>query len=370
MKSEEDIRKLIGQSEAMTRPDTDRRILAGALEYLSRLKRQELAPGGPSIWRTTMKSRMTKVAAAAAIVVVGLWAMNHFGLSFDGSSSAFAEIVQPLLDAKNGRFSIITQIQGGPVEATDVVFSEPGRTRLICDDGRIIVADMEAGEVMVCDAGNYKATLMEVSGDGSVTQNRFNVLLGIRELLQQACSGSKELLESLGEAEIGGVPVSGYRVNDRDVKVTVWVKEGTDLPFSIELSVGSVPEAVTHTIRNIDYDIVVDESLFSLVPPVEYELTVVSVDDIAAPMLINGIVRDAETGQVIAGASVSDNGYGPKPYKSSMTDSAGRFSYSTWPEEHYILAEAPGYKSQRKTISGEQSQSDKYAVVNFSLERQ
>jgi len=57
-------------------------------------------------------------------------------------------------------------------------------------------------------------------------------------------------------------------------------------------------------------------------------------------------------------------------YKSSMTDSAGRFSYSTWPEEHTILAEAPGYKSQSKTITAEQFQSDKFAAINFSLEKQ
>jgi outer membrane lipoprotein-sorting protein len=370
MKSEEDIRKLIGQSDAMTRPDTDQRILAGALEYLSQLKKQKSAPGGPNIWRITMSGRMTKVAAAAAIVIIGLWAMNHFGVDSDWSSSAFAEIIQPLLDARSGKFSITTQIEGGPVEVTEVVFSEPGRTRLICDDGRIIVADMEAGGVMVCDAGGNKATLIEVSGDGSVPQNRFNVLLGIRELLRQACSGSRELVESLGEAEMGSVPVSGYRVSDADVAVTVWVIEGTALPFSVELSVGLVPETVTHTISNIDYDAVVDESLFSLAPPVGYKLTVVSVDDMAAPILINGIVRDAETGQVIAGASVSDDGYGPKPHKSSVTDSAGRFSYTTWPEEHNIIAEAPGYKSQRKTITAEQFESEKSAVVNFLLERQ
>jgi outer membrane lipoprotein-sorting protein len=370
MKPAEDIRELISKSDATTGPDTDQRILGDALEHLGQLKQHQSAPGGPSIWRITMKSRIAKLAAAAAIVIIGLWVMNDFGVSVDGSSSAFAEIVRPLLDAKNGRFSVTTQIQGGPVEVTEVVFSEPGRTRLTCDDGRIIVADMDAGKVMVCDAGNMKATLMEVSGNGSIPQNRFNVLLGIRELLRLACSDSEELVESLGEAEIDGMPVSGYCVTDRDVTVTVWVRAGTDLPFSVELSVGSVPETVTHTVRNIDYDVVVDESLFSLVPPVEYELTLVSVDDMAAPMLISGIVRDAETGRVIAGASVSDDGYGPKPYKNSLTDSAGRFSYSTWPEEHYILAEAPGYRSQRKTITAEQFQSDKFAVVNFSLERQ
>jgi outer membrane lipoprotein-sorting protein len=370
MKPADKIKELINKSDVTTDSEADKRILGEALEHLEKLKKKKLATTQPNIWRTIMKSRITKLAAAAAIVIIGLWMMNHFGVRVDRSSSAFAEIIQPLLDVKTGRFSITTQIKGGPGQTTEVVFSEPGRTRLVCGDGKIIVADMGAGEVMVCDAVSNKAMIMEVSGDGSVPQNRFNVLLGIRELLQEACSGSKESVESLGEAEVDGVAVAGYRVTDGDVTVTVWAQEGTNLPFSVELSVGSMREMVTHIISNIDYDVVVDESLFSLVPPVEYELTVVSGDDMAAPMLITGIVRDAETGQVIAGANVSDDGYGPKPYKSSMTDSAGRFSYSTWHEEHAILAEAPGYKSQSKTITAEQFQSDKFAVINFSLEKQ
>ena len=62
---------------------------------------------------------------------------------------------------------------------------------------------------------------------------------------------------------------------------------------------------------------------------------------------IKGTVRDAVTGQPIAGAKVSDGDYGNK---GATTDSDGKYSYLTCYEEHSIVAEAPGYKTQGRTL--------------------
>ncbi|MCX7013632.1 MAG: PQQ-binding-like beta-propeller repeat protein [Candidatus Sumerlaeota bacterium] len=67
-------------------------------------------------------------------------------------------------------------------------------------------------------------------------------------------------------------------------------------------------------------------------------------------MTVTGVVRDKATGQPISGASVSDDGYGPPPYRSAVADSAGVYRYATWPEEHTIVAQALGYKPQRQAL--------------------
>ena len=64
-------------------------------------------------------------------------------------------------------------------------------------------------------------------------------------------------------------------------------------------------------------------------------------------LVVTGTVLDATTGQPIAGARVSDDGYGPKPYKGATTDATGEYHYSTGAEEHGVAAQAPGYKAQR-----------------------
>lgn len=86
------------------------------------------------------------------------------------------------------------------------------------------------------------------------------------------------------------------------------------------------------------------------------------------PLEITGTVFDQATGQPIASARVSDDGYGPKPYQGAITDSEGRYRYLTWPEEHTIVAEAPGYKPRRHAIDTGPLQSAEELVMVFYLE--
>jgi len=92
----------------------------------------------------------------------------------------------------------------------------------------------------------------------------------------------------------------------------------------------------------------------------------------APSLVITGTVKDsnAVTGRPIEGAKVSDDGYGPQPYKGAVTDAAGKYRYVTWPEEHNIVANAPGYKSQRRTIDAGLLQTEKAMVVDFALEHE
>lgn len=61
----------------------------------------------------------------------------------------------------------------------------------------------------------------------------------------------------------------------------------------------------------------------------------------------------------------------------SFAQSAGRLrvdgrlkGYATWAEEHSIVAKAPGYKPQRKGLTGLfHTESGKKAIMDFALER-
>jgi len=69
MNPEDKIKKLINESDVTTGSDTDKRILACALEHLDKLKQKNLAVPRPNMWRIIMKSRTSKLAAAAVIII-------------------------------------------------------------------------------------------------------------------------------------------------------------------------------------------------------------------------------------------------------------------------------------------------------------
>ncbi|MDD5006718.1 MAG: carboxypeptidase-like regulatory domain-containing protein [Candidatus Omnitrophica bacterium] len=78
---------------------------------------------------------------------------------------------------------------------------------------------------------------------------------------------------------------------------------------------------------------------------------------------LSGTVTDAVTDKPIKGAVVSDDNYGPKPWKSALTDATGKYSYMTWGEEHKIIAQAPGYKLKEEMLK------DNQKVLDFKLTR-
>ena len=63
-------------------------------------RRERMIPAD-QIWRMIMKSKITKLAAAAVIIIVALVAINQFGGSMDVATVAWAEIVQRVEQSYN-----------------------------------------------------------------------------------------------------------------------------------------------------------------------------------------------------------------------------------------------------------------------------
>jgi hypothetical protein len=95
MKPIDNIKKLIRDSHVLdinTSAEMDRRILRDTLKVQQELKRTKLAGTQPDIWRTIMKSPMTKLAAMAVIITAVLIVMNPFG--GDGTNAAWAQLTE------------------------------------------------------------------------------------------------------------------------------------------------------------------------------------------------------------------------------------------------------------------------------------
>ena len=377
MRPADNIRKSFKELHVPTSAKLDEQINAEISMALVKAKNNKSADQLPNIWRIIMKSKIAKLAAAAVIIIAILIGIGHFGDSIDGTSVAFADVVRPLLTAETGRFKMTIDVTASdldwinygddPVQTIEVVFAGPGRTRWDTPTGEVLVANMQEGKVMILLPAKKEAVVMQVGPPGVIPRhNRFNKLVALRPLIEYALETEDESVEFLGEREIEGLTVIGYYMPgpEHHGDITIWADSETRLPIRIEQSMGTE----TAVISEISYNVELDESLFIVEPPEGYSAPT-SEEDEEPEFVVTGTVTDAATGQPIAGAKVTDDGYGPEPYKGAITDSQGKYSYLTWPEEHRIKAEAPGYKSQSKGITGLfHVESEDEKVIDFALE--
>jgi len=96
MKSAENIEKLIKNLDLDidTNVETDRVILRELIEAHEKSKKMKSALDRPNIRRTIMKSPITKLAAAAVIIITVTIVVNWFGGSIDGSGIALGQIME------------------------------------------------------------------------------------------------------------------------------------------------------------------------------------------------------------------------------------------------------------------------------------
>ena len=227
-----------------------------------------------NIWRTIMKSRITKLAAAAAIIIAVLAGVHQFG----ASAPAFAEIVQPLLTARTATFKMTFDIEGSPHETFDCMFMEPGRTREVRPAGVIRILDHHQGQTIMLYPAGKKAIIFQMTNMPEDQQSQTNWFHGIREEFRRAQKADDESVKFLGKHQIDGVMAFGYRTGKNGDR-TVWADAETLLPIRIEYSVGKWGlKGIKGTITYSDFvfDVEMDESLF--VVPKGYDVNTLAQD--------------------------------------------------------------------------------------------
>jgi hypothetical protein len=92
MKSIEDVKALFRAAAIGTNPRTDKAVLADALHEGGLASRKQPAHAKMSTWRCIMRSRISKLAAAAVIVIALLIVIQQFGGPVDGASVAWGDV--------------------------------------------------------------------------------------------------------------------------------------------------------------------------------------------------------------------------------------------------------------------------------------
>ncbi|UCD28454.1 MAG: hypothetical protein JSV03_15440 [Planctomycetota bacterium] len=134
------------------------------------------------------------------------------------------------------------------------------------------IIDLNQAQMMSLVPTQKKAMFLEFKNipDSDNSLRRANMFADLQKRIQQAQENEDESVEYLGEQEIDGLPAIGYLTKDPEGKMNFWADAQTLLPIRIEMLVKMVGAEGTIVMSDFEFNIDLDESLFSLEVPDGY----------------------------------------------------------------------------------------------------
>lgn len=233
------------------------------------------------IGETIMRSRITKLAAAAVIIIGVLIGIHQFSNSME--KVAFADVVKPILTARTATYKITLKIgnktgNGFRIIEGDGMFMEPGHMRDTMEAGGVRIEDIQKGKILLLNPEKKTATVFELKNINDEEKRQAEIFSEIRRLIQQAQQTGNESVEFLGKQTIDGQSAIGYRVRLGE-EFIVWANAETLLPIRMEYSMTKkMGFEFTYTFSDFTFNVELDESLFSLEIPEGYTVDTVQMD--------------------------------------------------------------------------------------------
>jgi outer membrane lipoprotein-sorting protein len=180
-------------------------------------------------------------------------------------TKAYAQVVTAIKKARTVVFTQITQDNQGSSETikTDFAYKEPGHLRTSTIDGYVAIVDFTSGKMIsIVPQGGYSlGNLNSSHTTGS------DCLLASIEAMKNL---PEKADEELGAREIDGIDCDGYKVTQGDLTTDVWIDAKTGDLVQVEQKYASTP-GMNKIIKNIKFDVELNDSLFSLTPPAGFK---------------------------------------------------------------------------------------------------
>ena len=262
MKSSDQIERLVKSSRVKTSENVDDRILADtkAAFIKSRKNRPTASQPGLSIWRLIMKKPITKLATAAVIIVAIMIGINSFFGT--GTSVAFADVIQPILDARTVIMDILIGPEGRQAVIHDEVMGSRIRRTVSNVQGTDIIIDLEQMKMLVLAHAGKTAAYIELEGLGKMP----NYLELLQDVVTRMQDKEEFQVQDQGLQEIDGHDYIVFVAESENDTITIWADPETALPVRIKQKTPNMQIIC----NNLQFDVVLDESRFSMEIPDGY----------------------------------------------------------------------------------------------------
>lgn len=188
-----------------------------------------------------MKSSITRIAAAAVIIVAVLVGISQFT---DGTVT-FAQAIEPILNAQTIVFDLVIGNDETSPVMHEVVSGSRIRRTISNIPGMVMIIDMDNSKMLALDTAGKTANYVELGQLGNKTENYIE---SVRRIIIDLQGGLD--IERLAEREIDGRNAIGFKGRNDTGSITIWADPKTALPIKIELERERWPA----TFKNFEFD--------------------------------------------------------------------------------------------------------------------
>ena len=247
---------------------------------------------GKEFMRRPLPRLFAVVSACVVIGVVWLFVPGR-----QSTAQAFNKLADTLVAAKTARFDMEVTAEGQPKQVARAYYLAPGRFRQELKFADVInISDLPAGKMVSVIPAAKRVMMMNLKG--SPKDKKFESAFDrLRELLANSRNAKDAEYQRLGEKEIDGHRVVGFRYDSPLASVTLWGDPATGNPVRIDTVWSGVPRTEV-TMDHFEINVDLKESLFDLTPPAGYTVQSLDVDlaDRSEQGLINALRTASELG--------------------------------------------------------------------------
>jgi outer membrane lipoprotein-sorting protein len=203
----------------------------------------------------TMKIRITKLAAAAVIIIAVILGLNFIG-GPSKSGLVFADVVQRIRKARTVTFTTEIKV-GEQVMLIENTRKEPGLKRALMPGGLVLISDLAQKKSITINHSEKQYTERDLEN------------AQIQDFFEDMRTFPDRANEVLPKEEMDGRIVQAFRVIEHGINAICWIDVQTGDLIRIE---GQFPNAPNTRIVATDFkfDVELDDALFSLIPPDGY----------------------------------------------------------------------------------------------------
>ena len=294
MRPAEGIDKQIKKLRYKAGAEAHDRIFGNVIGALDESEKQKTGASAPDIWRIIMKSSVTKVAVAAAVIIVVV--LGAFSIT--SPSITFADVIEPILNAQTMIFDVFIGDEQTETSMHEIISGQIIRRTVSNMPGITMIIDLENSRMLALNDIDNSAGYVDISG--TVKERHQSYINFLRQIITKL----KDNHQELGEQEIDGRKAIVFEVRGHKQGVKIWADPKTALPIRIELTLGQL----SGIMKNFQFDPQIDESLVSMDVPAGYNLdtTVYDMTDVTEKAFIESlriwakVIRDGTFPEVIS----------------------------------------------------------------------